>query len=417
MNKSRAYKAVAVNTVEVDSLRQQWPQQVWMGLDVGKYHVFAVLRWGADDFERPWRVDNPTQILELVRRCHQIARRCGLVVALEPSGTYGDALRQAFETAALPLHLVKTKYSHDYAEIFDGTPSRHDGKDAAVLAELASQGKAQPWPFETPPSWQRQLHNEVDWYEDQRHCASSWRGRLEGLLARHWPELTGLLPLCRVALTRLLTEFGGPQRLAEDPRDDPLQQCCPRLSSRRRQQILDSARRTLGVRQDASDVQRVQRVAKELWQAQQHRRESRRLLAGLCEQQPVLLRMAQVVGPTTACALFAYAGDPARYHCAQAYRKALGLNLKERSSGTYKGQLKITKRGPALARYWLYLSALRWARSEEVGWWYQAKKGQGGRRPTALLVALMRKLALALYRVAAEEQPFDPGRLFAATSR
>ena len=39
---------------------------------------------------------------------------------------------------------VGTKASHDYAEVFDGVPSQHDGKDAAVVAELAALGKASP---------------------------------------------------------------------------------------------------------------------------------------------------------------------------------------------------------------------------------------------------------------------------------
>ena len=40
----------------------------------------------------------------------------------------------------------------------------------------------------------------------------------------------------------------------------------------------------------------------------------------------------------TACVLWTSMGDPRKYHAAAAYRKAMGLNLKERSSGTYQGQ-------------------------------------------------------------------------------
>ena len=42
---------------------------------------------------------------------------------------------------------VSNKASHNYAEIFDGVPSQHNGKDAAVVAELAGLGKAQPWEY------------------------------------------------------------------------------------------------------------------------------------------------------------------------------------------------------------------------------------------------------------------------------
>ena len=76
----------------------------------------------------------------------QLAQGRQLRVALEPSGTYGDPLRQALHDAGLPALRVSPKAAHDYAEIFDGVPSQHDGKDAAVVAELAALGKAKAWP-------------------------------------------------------------------------------------------------------------------------------------------------------------------------------------------------------------------------------------------------------------------------------
>ena len=67
-------------------------------------------------------------------------------MALEPSGTYGAALRQGLQDAGLAMRRVSPKAAHDYAEVFDGVPSQHDGKDAAVVAELAALGQASPWP-------------------------------------------------------------------------------------------------------------------------------------------------------------------------------------------------------------------------------------------------------------------------------
>ena len=51
--------------------------------------------------------------------------------------------------------------------------------------------------------------------------------------------------------------------------------------------------------------------------------------------------------------------DPRNFNNAQSFLKALGLNLTEKSSGQYHGQLKISKRGSATARKYLYLAALR----------------------------------------------------------
>ena len=66
-------------------------------------------------------------------------------------------------------------------------------------------------------------------------------------------------------------------------------------------------------------------------------------------------------------------------------------------------------RGDARTRQWLYLAALRQLREPSVGAWYAARKQarDNGRR---LVVALMRKLALALYHVS-QGCVFSLGRL------
>jgi hypothetical protein len=77
----------------------------------------------------------------------------------------------------------------------------------------------------------------------------------------------------------------------------------------------------------------------------------------------------------------------------------MGLNLKERSSGRWKGHLKITKRGSSQARRWLYFAGLRYCRDPWLAGWYQKKKSRGEGYAMRTVVALMRKLSLALYYV------------------
>ena len=91
----------------------------------------------------------------------------------------------------------------------------------------------------------------------------------------------------------------------------------------------------------------------------------------------------------------------------------MGLNLVEHSSGTYQGQLPISKRGNPRVRQWLYMAVLRLVRQEGVADWYRARKQQGQGLARKALVGVMRKLAMALYRVAVAGVPFESGKLFA----
>ena len=135
-------------------------------------------------------------------------------------------------------------------------------------------------------------------------------------------------------------------------------------------------------------------------------------LERLAQGNEVIERQAKVVGAATACMLWAALGDPRDYPCGEAYRKAMGLNLKERSSGKYQGQLKITKRGPSIVRRWMYFAAMRTVRLAFVKPWFEAKKSKDKDRGNGALIAVARKLAMALHAVGVGKGPFEPWRLF-----
>jgi transposase len=164
-----------------------------------------------------------------------------------------------------------------------------------------------------------------------------------------------------------------------------------------RRQIQDSARQALAARREA---QRAQRRLEEL--AADH---------------AVLQAQGRVVGVPTACVFWTSTGDPRKYHAAAAYRKAMGLNLAERSSGQYQGRLRISKRGSARTRQWLYFAALRLVQKSGVRPWYEAKKAHNEGDARRVVVALMRKLAMALFHVGVKGEEFQPRRLFGRLGR
>ncbi|MBI3468074.1 MAG: transposase [Planctomycetes bacterium] len=310
------------------------------------------------------------------------------------------------------------KAAHDYAEVFDGVPSQHDGKDAAVIAELAAFGKSQPWPYRQPSAQDADLAYWVEWLDAQQRIQMLWLGRLESLLARHWPEATRLIDLNSVTLLRALAHYGGPAKLAEDPAAvKQLAKWGRRgLERTKIEQVIASAAGTGGTRQGPRDVQRMQPSAALALAAHRETQQARRQLALLAKNSESLQRQAAIVGEATACVLWVALGDPSDYPCGAAYRKAMGLNLKERSSGRYQGQLKITQRGPAIVRRWLYFAAMRKVQAAPVRAWYEAKKARDKDRGKGALIAVMRRLALALHAVGAHGEPFEAWRLFPGRS-
>jgi transposase len=415
--KKRTYASVAVNRVSVEALcAGRAGQNVVVGLDVGKWEVRSMMRWQDGTLGQGWKIAQPKQLGEFIARLRELAQGRQLLVAMEPTGTYGEPLRQALTDAGLAVMRISPKASHDYAEIFDGVPSQHDGKDAALVAELAALGKGRAWPFEARTDWEEELSFWVDELEVQQRQWQRWASRLEGLLARYWPEATRRLPLASGTLLRALAHYGDPRRLAAD------EQAAERLwrwsygtlLAEGLAAVIAEAKDSVGVRLGAWSRRQLRRYAKRALAVRRRAARAKRELRRLAQGHPVLEAQGRVVGVPTACVLWACLGDPRRYDSAAAYRKAMGLNLKERSSGAYQGKLRISKRGQPLVRQWLYFAALRLAQQEPVLSWFQAKKTAEDRGGRHAAVAVMRKLALGLYQVARSAEPFDVGRLFTA---
>ena len=412
---SKAYSARSVNHIQLGSfLKGRDGQACWVGVDIGKFEIQVVLHWKPGDFERPWRIANPTDIALLSDYFKQLAVGRSLIVALEPSGTYGDGLRQACHDAGIMVHRVHPKIAHDYAEVFDGVPSQHDGKDAAVIAELARLGKSSVWAWEIAPEAQRQIHYWVDRLDTQRRLLGMWTGRIEALLARHWPEAQRF-KRTSPTLLHALVEYGGPAALGADA---DAEQKLVRWSRRHFdppaiRQIITEAKHSAGVRQQPIDLLCMRDHATAALEAKEQMKRARIQLIGHSRDIKPIGALTPVVGNATACLLFVYLGDPSNYHCAAAYVKAMGLNLTERSSGTYKGKLRISKRGSSAVRYWMYLAAMRRVKkTSPVRPWYLRKKHKDSEEGARALVAIMRRLGLALYHVAALGEAFDAKRLF-----
>ncbi len=112
---------------------------------------------------------------------------------------------------------VSNKASHDYAEILDGVPSQHDGKDAAVIAELAGRARVPAVGIRGESEWDQELTYWVEWMVAHRQALTNWQGRLEGLVSRHWPEATRVLKLqlgdaatCSSSIMGIPKPGGGP---------------------------------------------------------------------------------------------------------------------------------------------------------------------------------------------------------------
>jgi hypothetical protein len=131
---------------------------------------------------------------------------------MEPSGTYGDVLQYHLEKDGFPIFMVSGKRTYDARELYDGVPSLHDAKSAAIIARLHLEGLSKPACAPCPE--RRQLHAAITIMELHQRRYLQLVGNLESWLARHWPELPALVDLTAASLMALLARIGGPADVA-----------------------------------------------------------------------------------------------------------------------------------------------------------------------------------------------------------
>ena len=329
---------------------------------------------------------------------------------MESTGTYGDAMRHQFSGAGFGVYQASAKRVHDAKEIFDGVPSLHDAKAACLIAKLHKEGLTKPW-HELDEAG-RALNAARREYEMHQSQYGRNQNRLEAYLSRHWPEVLALFGLDSVTLEKLLAAYGSPQAVAADAGQAAQGMKAwggHFLKTDKIAQVIDSAIHTIGQPCIEAERRYLQALAAEMQHSRCQRQAAKQRLEALVEADEGLKKMAALIGKLTTAALVSLHLDPRHFGNARSYLKALGLNLVEKSSGQYRGQLSISKRGSATARKYLYLAALRLVQNDPVmKQWYEAKVDPKAKMKT--VITCLRKMAKALWHVA-QGNDFDANKL------
>lgn len=413
--RKRTYRAVPFNTADADLLSQQIDgQRLVVGIDVAKKRQYASLQTESGKSHITVTFERPKEVGAFFEWLGSLGAS-KIDVVVEASGTYGDVLRAFCESQGHEVFQAKTHKVFAASEVFDDVPSMHDAKAAHVIANLHFHGLSRPWPM--PDASSRSLRAVTGLYGLYTDSFRRLANQLEGILARHWPELAEHIVIKSPTCLRLVSAFGTPNAVAEDEAAALAfikEASRGKFSSEKAQSLVDDAKSSVGVVPVEEERQLLSTVASEMLRLRTKKKEAEKKIVSLVEGQNVSPALTQVCGPLTAAAIVTHIGDPKNYSSAGALLKALGLNLKERSSGRFQGPLHISKRGPALPRQMLFLTALRYLSHDKIcAAWAGNKMGRDGpKRGRKTVIALVRKLVKGLWHCARTGETFDTSKLF-----
>lgn len=270
-----------------------------------------------------------------------------IVCAVEPTGTYHQALATFLEGHGVDVVLVANQVAHHNRRTLDGTWGKTDPKDAHNLGDLLERGHALFYSLPDEPT--ATLRRLVRLLRAARVELGACKARFRNTL------LPALGPAGEPLPPALVASLPAPlRRLCPAPEADPRRRGRPRSGQPWLAVATPGRALPPGLTCELTDlVARLSAVQARITQLEA-------ALVQVAEPCPAyaLLRTIPGVGPTVAAILLAELGDIAWYTRFSQLRKLAGLDIIWVATGNWTGTARISKCGRPLLRWALYQAAL-----------------------------------------------------------
>jgi transposase len=345
------------------------------------------------------------------------------LVALEATGIYWENLYYFFAARGYRLLLLHPAQTHQFAAQ-RGLRAKTDRLDAETIARLVFSDEVRPAyvPSAEIVSYREVLRLQARLTEEAARLKIEIRTLLEVLFPEFtsvWADPTGVTARAVLAAypSAAAVQAAGVDAVAAVLADVAAhrygRETAARLVEVAAGSVSSGVARAVRERSLRIAVAQYGQVAAHLAGVEQE-------LAGMLRQDAGLggLRTVPEFGPQTVAVLRAELGEVGRFAGTAQVIAYLGLDLRVRQSGKWRGQEKLSKRGSGHARKLLYLAAVRSIRAgdSEFGAYYRHLVEKGVATMSALM-AVMRKMAGVAYRLLKTGEAYDPRQVWAGAQR
>lgn len=329
------------------------------------------------------------------------------VVGLEATGVYGQPLIHFLSSYPNEIVGVNPAHTKRAKELSDNSPQKDDAKDSRVIADLISQGKffVEHTPFGVYANLRVLAHSRAQLAKYQ----TMLKNNIKELLCTIFPEFADIFLKYNFTKTaiHLLENYPTPEDILKLGREKLIkiikEQSRCKLGVEQAEKLLACATNSIAVKEGQYySVFRLKQLLFNLKNISQQITETEKLLEENLELIPYAKYILSIkgIGAVTTAVILGETGNLANFSKSEELIKLAGLNLYEISSGKFRGQRHITKRGRPLLRAILYLASVRLVKQGYAFHEYYKRKTSEGKIKNKVLIAVCKKL-FCLVRVLA----------------
>ncbi|MBD8071640.1 IS110 family transposase [Bacillus sp. PS06] len=343
-----------------------------------------------------------------------------VIVGIEPTGHYWLNLAYFLEERGIPLVMTNPMHVKRSKELDDNLPTKHDRKDALVIARLIKDGRF------SYPRILKDMEAELRVGSTFRNKLTEELGSVKNMiirwLDRYFPEFTQVFPSFGKMAMAVLECTPFPSDLHQKLPDEILTiyREVEGLKSPQRPKalrLIEVAASSIGVT-EGREMARIEiaTMVRRYHQLEQDIESITEQLVKLVQTSVEYEWLSTVpgLGDTTIVDLLAEIGSFSHYEDPRQLMKLAGLTLRENSSGLHKGQKRISKRGRRKLRALLFRVMMPMIRHNEAFrklHEYYTNRQVNPLRKKQSIVVLCGKLLKVLHGISTKHKAFDAQRM------
>jgi len=414
-----------MNYTQNQKISQITPSTLIIGVDIAKdKHVARAQDDRGYEFGKRLifenRIHGFQKLLDWVTKHQEENQKTHVIFGVEPTGHFWMSLAYYLTAKGYDFVLVNPMHVKKSKELDDNSPTKNDTKDARVIGQLIKDGR-----YSVPNLLEgiyAELREGVKLREQLVKQLMIVDGRIQNNIQRYFPELfdvfsawDGKAAICT------LRNFPFPSDIKEMTPEEVLETWKITIKRgvgiKRATKLVEAANKSIGIEVGLNFARRELSSLLDQYELYQEQlQELDQEIESVLENVPGAKEMIAIkgLGVITVATFFAEVGDISQYSHPQQLVNLGGLSLKEHSSGKYKGQTKISKRGRKRLRKALF-QAVRPLVAHNPTFkalhHYYTKRPNRPLKKMQSLIAICCKLLRVLFVIGQRQCEFDGNKL------
>jgi transposase len=392
-------------------------QTLIVAVDIGKSVHYGYFRTPMGEEVKSFPFSNThTGFQGFWQKLSQFQRQQGLkecVIGFESTGPYGEPLFHYLRNQPVKLVQINPMHTKRLKELTGNSPNKTDRKDPRVIADVISLGHALT--LVVPEGAAAQLRRLTHARERAMKRRVALFNQLHYLMAVVFPEFLEVMKKISTKTTLyLMKNHPTPQQIVAMG-SESLSKVLKKISrgqitEQQAQKLFEVAQTSIGIHEgQQSMLLEIQYLVSAVEKENGFIADLEKQMILSLNQIPYSHSILSIkgVGKITAAGLIGEVGDFGKFKTIAEITKLAGLDLYEISSGKYKGQRRISKRGRFLMRKLLYFAVVNMIRSNGLMHqpWHQMV--QRGMPTMKAMVALSRKLLRLIFALARNNAVYE----------